>query len=147
MASVLQQCCGDAWEVIQGRKRIIRNRIIDVDKDFDQEEDSESTDYGWLSPKGEFYPVEFGKHQAWSADYLLSLYRDGKISYDKAKISSENASDLLIESGWILIHNPSRNRIEISKNESKTETKPQKEFLYEFFYKHGMQERANKLYE
>lgn len=148
MESILDQCCKDAWEVVRGRKRIVGNRIIDVEKNSDNRENSESYEYGWLSPKGEFYPVEFGNHQAWASDYLLSLYRNGKISYEESRVRNNgNSGDLLIEMGWILIHNPSRQCIKISKDESKRETKPQREFLYDFFYKHGMAEKANELYE
>lgn len=146
--TVLEQCCNDAWEVIRGRKRIVGNQIVDIDQNSDEEKDSESNEYGWLSPKGDFYPVEFGNHQAWAADYLLKLYRKGEISYEKARIKGDgNAGDLLIGMGWILIHNPTRQYITISKDESKRETKAQKEFLYDFFCKHGMEKKANELYE
>lgn len=148
MGKYLEQCCNDAWEVIRGRKRIVGNKIIDVKQNSDYEEDLQSTEYGWLSPKGEFYPVEFGNHQAWASDYLLNLYRNGKISYEEVRVKDNaNAGDLLIKMGWILIHNPSRQHIKISKDESKRETKPQKQFLYDFFCKHGMTEKANELYE
>lgn len=145
MGKFLDQCCKDAWEVIRGRKRIVGNKIIDVKQEPDVEE--KSPEYGWLSPKGEFYPVGFGSHQAWAADYLLDLYRNNKISYGEARAEDNgNAGDLLTGKGWILIHNPSRQHIEISKDESIKETKQQKEFLYDFFIGHGMTEKANRLY-
>ena len=148
MGIILEQCCNDAWEVICGRKRIVRNRIIDVEQNSDSEENSESEEYGWLSPKGDFYSVEFGNHQAWAADYLLKLYRSGKISYEEAKIHNNgNAGDVLIDLGWILIHNPNQNNLKATWNISNRMTKVQKEFLYDFLCKHGMTKEANKLYE
>lgn len=138
MKSVLQKCCNDAWDVIRGRKRIVGNKIIDIEREDEAKEELKPSDYGWLSPDGTFYPVEFGKHQAWAASYLLSLCKSGKISYEKAKLrNSGDSGDALIEIGWILIHNPSRRSIQITRDESKRITEPQQKFLYNFIYNHG----------
>lgn len=146
MKSVLEQCCDDAWAVIRGRKRIIRNKIIDVEQSSEAEEEVNMSDYGWLSPDGTFYQVEFGNHQAWASYYLLSLYRDGKISYEKAKLRNNgDAGDSLIEMGWILIHNPSRLSIKITRDETKRMTQSQMEFLYNYLCEHGETEKAEEL--
>lgn len=128
MKSVLEQCCDDAWDVIQGRKRIARNRIIDVDPE--KSEEKVKSDYGWLSPDGVFYPIEFGNHQAWAAEYLLKLYREGKISYEQAnRKDNGNVGDLLTDMGWILIHNPHGYGFKITRNLSKRVTNKQKDYL------------------
>lgn len=144
MKSVLKQCCDDAWDVIQGRKRIVKNKIIDVEPEGSEEETK--SDYGWLSPYGVFYPVEFGNHQAWAFSYLSSLYRSGIISYEKLKSkNSGDAGDVLIEMGWILIHNPSRCAMKITRDESKRITEPQREVLYKFLCDQGEIEKAERL--
>lgn len=83
--------------------------------------------YGWLSPDGTFYPVEFGKHQMWAANYLLKLYRDDKISYEQANVG--DPGDLLTDMGWILIHNPHGFGLKITRNLSKRVTDKQKDYL------------------
>lgn len=146
MKSVLQQCCDGAWDVIRGRKRIVRNRIIEVEQEEEPEEEKKPSDYGWLSPDGTFYPVEFGNHQAWAASYLLSLYRSGKISYEQAKLRNNGDSgDTLIEMGWVLIHNPSRCAIKVTRDESRRITELQRGFLYGFLCDHGELDKAERL--
>lgn len=146
MKSVLQQCCDDAWDVIRGRKRIVGNRIIEVEQEKESEGEKKPSDYGWLSPDGTFYPVEFGKHQAWAASYLLSLYRTGKISYEQARLRNNgDAGDSLIEIGWVLIHNPSRFSVKITRDEAKRMTQFQREFLYSYLCEHGEIEKAERL--
>ena len=146
MGSILNQCANDAWDVIRGRKKIVGNTIVDV-KEKPEYTDKAEAEYGWLAPDGSFYPVEFGNHQAWASEYLLRLYRENKISYNEAKIgANQNAGDILTDMGWILIHNPSNMLIKVTRNESKTITKSQKEFLYDFYTKHGEVEKANELY-
>ena len=66
----------------------------------------------------------------------------------EAKIEeNQNAGDVLVDMGWILIHNPNNMLIKVTRNESKTITKSQKEFLYDFYLKHGDTEKANELYK
>ena len=104
MGSILEQCANDAWDVIRGRKKIIGNTIVDVQEESESVDKTE-TEYGWLSPDGVFYTVE-----------------------------------------WILIHNPSNMLIKVTRNESKTISKAQKEFLYDFYLRHGDTGKANELY-
>ena len=128
MGKYLDQCCENAWDVIRGRKKIIGNRIIDIE---DVEEAvNKREEYGWLAPDGTFYPVEFGNHQAWASEYLLILYHEGKISYEQAKCKDkENVGDLLTDMGWILIHNPHGYDFQITRNLSKRVTNKQKDYL------------------
>lgn len=146
MGNILDKCADDAWDVIRGRKKIVGNVIVDV-QEASESVDKRKTDYGWLEPNGAFHPVEFGNHQVWASKYLLRLYREGKITYDEAKIGlNQNAGDILVNMGWILIHNPSNMMIKVTRNESKTITKSQTEFLYDFYLKQGNIRKANELY-
>lgn len=128
MGKYLDQCCEDAWDVIRGRKKIIGNKIIDIE---DVEETvNKREEYGWLAPDGTFYPVEFGNHQAWDSEYLLRLYHEGKISYEQVRCKDNgDVGDLLTDMGWILIHNPHGYDFKITRNLSKRVTNKQKDYL------------------
>lgn len=128
LEKILDQCCDNAWDVIRGRKRIIGNKIINVTNAFVDANNEEQ--YGWLAPDGTFYSVEFGNHQAWAGEYLLNLYREGKISYEQARINDNgDIGGLLTDMGWILIHNPHGYGFKITRNLSKRVTNKQKEYL------------------
>ena len=129
MGKYLDQCCEDAWDVIRGRKKIVGNKIIKIG-DVKEVESKSKENYGWLAPDGTFYSVEFGNHQAWAAEYLLKLYREGKISYEQAsRKDNGDIGDLLTDMGWILIHNPHGYDFKITRNLSKRVTNKQKEYL------------------
>lgn len=86
--------------------------------------------YGWLAPDGTFYPVGFGEHQAWAANYLLKLYNDGKMFYEQISLKdNKNVGDLLIDMNWILIHNPHGYGLKITRDLSKRITIKQKDYL------------------
>jgi hypothetical protein len=133
MGAFLNQCCEDAWEVIRGRKKIVGRSITDFQ---DKEKSETQQEYGWLSPNGKFYPVEFGGHQSWASQYLL---KEGDL-----KEEDPCAGDILIERGWILLHNPCLNNIQVTKS-NKNYTKKQKDFLYDYFIKYGMGNKANEI--
>ena len=49
------------------------------------------TDYGWLSPKGEFYPSDWGTHQEKAIDIVNKImcfqdYNDNKVRYKYFKL-------------------------------------------------------------
>lgn len=130
MGKYLDQCYNDAWDVIRGRKKIVGNKIIDIEGVEGIEKKSEEV-YGWLAPNGKFYPVEFGNHQAWASEYLLKLYRDGEISDKQARPNDNgDVGDLLTDMGWILIHNPHGYDFKITRNLSKRVTNKQKDYLH-----------------
>ena len=117
----LNKCMNDAWDIVQGRKRIIRNKIIsNTDKEM----------YGWLAPDGKFYESDFGEHQTWASEYLLKEFEKDNI---ENLLSHDNPGDKLTEMGWILIHNPSGFQLSITRDKSKRITIRQKDFLLEYF--------------
>lgn len=74
--------------------------------------------------------MEFGNHQAWASEYLLRLYREGKISYEQVRREDNgDVGDLLTDMGWILIHNPHGYDLKITRNLSKRVTNKQKDYL------------------
>ena len=141
MGEFLNQCANDAWEVIQGRKKIVGNRIIDCNKG--EKIKNESKDFGWLAPDGTFYSVDFGNHQAWASKYLLDEYRKGNIESK----CNENPGDKLCEMGFILIHNPHGYNLSITRDLSKRITLKQKDFLLDYFEENGLTEWSYKLLE
>ena len=143
MGRFLQQCADDAWDVMQGRKKVVGNKVVETtDADMIEKE----TEYGWLEPSGKFHPVEFAKHQTWAAKYLLKLVEEGIISFEEARLKDDkNCGDLLTERGWVLIHNPSQHNIKITRDLSKRLTKAQADYLYDFLLKHGKRKEANEL--
>lgn len=142
MGKYLDECCKDAWDVIRGRKKIVGNRIIEVSSVEDIEDKKEEIEYGWLSPDGIFYPVEFAKHQAWASSYVLKLCKNGDISFDEAPRS--DAGDWLVDRGWVLIHNP-YHTLKITMNPVGRLTKRQKDFLYAYLSSRGKIDEANKI--
>lgn len=146
MGSILDQCANDAWDVIRGRKKIVGNIIIDTKEEEIEYIEKPETEYGWLSPDGRFYNVEFAKHQTWAAKYIKELYKNGNISIEELRKAGNgnHAGDWLVERGWVLIHNPSQYDIQVTSNGNLT--KSQREFLYDFYIKRGDNKKANEIY-
>lgn len=51
MGKYLDQCCKDAWDVIRGRKKIVGNRIVNIEV-AEEIENKNKEVYGWLAPDG-----------------------------------------------------------------------------------------------
>lgn len=144
MCKYLNQCLDDAWDVIRGRKQIVHNKIVPIDdiimsnKDYKEE-------YGWLSPDGTFYPVEFAKHRYWAAAYIKKMRKSGGIT-DTTMVPEKEPGDYLIRHGWVLLHNPHNYEFKVTADPTKSYTKSQIDFLYDYFMKHGMENKANELF-
>ena len=97
-------------------------------------------DYGWLSPEGKFYAVDWAKHEEWANEYC-----------QKYKIENENfltsSGDKLIKRGWILLHSTTQEKARINDQCLKPYTKRQKEFLYDYFMERDRTAEANELWE
>ena len=144
MGKFLQQCTDDAWDVMKGRKKVVGNKVVETTK---EDTTGKETEYGWLEPSGKFHPVEFGNHQMWASEYILNLFQEGKISYEEANLSNkQDTGDVLVNRGWVLIHNPSQHQIKITRDLSKRLTKAQTDYLYNFLRKHEREKEANELY-
>lgn len=104
-------------------------------------EDKFPESYGWIDPRGQFYPVDWGDHQKWAYGKSVELgYIDSEQSVDLY-----NGGDVLTERGWVLLHNPSRGIPQIQQSQTKRMTKAQKEFLYKYFTDRGLDEQANEV--
>lgn len=98
-------------------------------------------DYGWLSPDGTFYKVEWSEHNAWAAKKLETDFGE-----TVSKTERLHPADAMTKRGWILLHNPSFGPPRITKSDRNL-TKAQAEFLYEFFIERNMKEEANSVIE
>ena len=102
--------------------------------------------YGWLSPDGKFFEVEWGSHNSWASDYIDKNYPNVPTSpYEEGYYSC----DFLIRKGWILLHNPYEIQgiANITDNEISNASKKQKEFLYDYFMERDMPSNAKNVWK
>lgn len=107
---------------------------------------SETQGYGWLSPSGEFYQVSWGDHDSWAQDHIKELLDWESLSL-KERISAAGMGDVLMNHGWILLHNPSHGTPFPTRKPGKRYTRAQAEFLYDYFIQYGDRRQANAVME
>lgn len=110
--------------------------------------------YGWLSPSGTFYPVEWLHHDDF-AELTVAKKGWGEDFWEWHKdMSAEDGifrhlihrDYLIMKRGWVLLHNPQQCQPFATCEEYKL-TKAQREFLFDYFYKLKDYEAANKYIE
>ena len=111
----------------------------------DKKENRSPYEYGWLSPSGEFFPVEWGEHQSWALKKIRELY--GNRWYERYHEAGETPGDILVDDGWVLIHNPAMGSPVITNSARKRLTRAQTEYLYDYFMKYGMRDEAKEVLE
>lgn len=94
--------------------------------------------YGWLAPDGTFMPVEWGEHQGWAFEKAKEL------GYVTAAIDYSRGGDILVEHGWVLLHNPGLGIAIVTRDENKRLTKPQREFLFNYYTDRGLPDQAQE---
>ena len=102
--------------------------------------------YGWLSPNGEFHPVDWCEHQEWAELQVekMGLCDEFEKWNDTESHSMQLWGDFLCEKGWILLHNPARGTAKVTRNESKRITKAQSEFLFNYYTDRGKHDLAKE---
>lgn len=98
-------------------------------------------DYGWLEPSGKFHEVPFGEHQGWAWQKALELGFSGE-AFDRGL-----GGDVLLEHGWVLLDNPGMGLARPTISESKSLTKAQREFLFDYYTERGKHDLAKKYLE
>ena len=117
------------------------------------EKDGHEDNYGWLAPNGEFCPVEWGDHQGWAHEKVLDLglIKDDEIWTDcegnEHYVWTGEEGDILVDRGWVLLHNPSRGVALVTKNPARPLTKAQNEFLYNYYEDRGLMSKAYEFME
>lgn len=94
--------------------------------------------YGWLEPSGEFHPVEWGEHQKW-ARALLREEVGGRY-LDMSDQARNYPGDVLVERGWVLLHNPAMGVPVVTT--TRRLTMAQRKFLYDYYAQLGEYETA-----
>lgn len=91
---------------------------------------------GWLSPRGDFFPADWGKH-CLEAERIL-----GKLGLYEEFIGQNlfNAGDFLSGRGYVLLHNPSKKKL-IATTFCPL-SKAQRNFLYGYFLELGRKKEA-----
>lgn len=90
-------------------------------------------DYGWLEPGGTFYPVSFGCHQGWAAEYCKKHFPEFKEGLRKGTHHFDTAGDWLRDRGWVLLHNPGMGLARPTCASDRRLTKAQRDFLYGYY--------------
>ena len=117
-------------------------------------EDKYDDNYGWLEPNGTFHPVEFAEHQSWAREKVIELGwigedRDSWVDADGNThyFCLGNEGDILVEHGWVLLHNPGRGIAFVTSSDEKPLTKAQREFLFGYYTDRGQDDLARKYLE
>lgn len=119
-----------------------------------EEEGCPVCDYGWLSPDGEFFPVDFAEHGKWAQEWLddnMPFKDHPEIYYmtdDNGTRHHITCGDVLIYSlGWVLLNSPYRGKAKATHDPKRDYTKAQKDFLYGYYIERGRMEEAASLFE
>lgn len=107
---------------------------------------AEDDDYGWLEPDGTYHPVEWCEHGNWAGDYLRNKGKDADGYWDLLGEHFDPGDALVYNFGWVLLHSPSRGNAFPTFDDTKGLTKPQKEFLFDYYRKRGRNREADALY-
>lgn len=117
-------------------------------KRMTDETEHKTADYGWLEPDGIFHGVEWGDHEKWANKYLqkkLSVEEYRHVIFGGNNVMS--AGDYLTTKGWVLLHNPSMGIAFPTRDSTKRYTKPQKDFLYDYYIERDCHEEANAIWQ
>ena len=94
--------------------------------------------YGFFSPDGEFFPIEYGGHN----EFACKWCKENGVKFDDYPLDY-----LIQERGWVLMHNPGLGQPFPTMSETKPLTKAQREAMYDYYVKAGREKEAYALYE
>lgn len=107
-------------------------------------------DYGWLFPDGKFEPVEFGDHLSWAMKWLKKHDPEWK-NYETMMEHGHDFSDagdvLNQKYHAVLLHNPGLGYARVTSLDLRGMTKAQKEFLYDYYKKRGLDREADDIWK
>lgn len=100
-------------------------------------------DFGWLDQRGNYYPVAFEDHESWATAKVIEL---GLV--DETNVVYGRCGDLLVQQGWVLIHNPCCDgSIPYVEGCIKPRTKAQREFLFDYYSERNRPDLAQRYFE
>lgn len=116
---------------------------IAVIREETHEEIEDASEYGWLSPTGEFFPGEWGTHEEIATNIISDKgWADEFWNYPNEPLGTTSGDYLCHVKGWVLVHCPARFG-HVQVQQGKRLTKKQREFLYNYFNAQGERLRAN----
>lgn len=130
---------GYSW-LIKPHQKVGKNFSPLLQSFFEAEKHDDN--YGWLAPDGTFHAVEWGEHQSWAYNKLVELE-----AIDDSTLYNAREGDALVERGWALLHNSGLGIAEVTKSQTKTLTKAQREFLFGYYTDRGKDDIARKYIE
>lgn len=147
-----------AWKLAKYNNDAVNNPMLESFLEQRKREISGKNthdDYGWLDPEGNFYPVEWCRHDEWARNYLnvnkpfdennANLYWTTDKDGNKQHISGGDV--LILNMHWALLHNPYRGLAQLQYNNAYGLTNAQKKFLYDYFIERNRHTEANALYD
>lgn len=104
--------------------------------------------YGWLEPNGTFHEVPWCDHQEFAQDTIREHGWWDDFRHRGEDTFFSCAGDYLtMVKGWALLHNPGRGVAFVTRDESKRLTKAQREFLFDYYAKRKMLDKAKEYLE
>ena len=135
----LHKCIMDFYE--NGLPKMMNN-------EENKKEKYEEKEFGWLSPLADWYESEWGTHEEKAYEIIVSnCWEDEYFDWcDKQPTCSiGRCGDFLSEiKGYVLIHNPSLLGGDYIVTNTKSITKKQRNFLYDYFMDMNMKLIAEK---
>lgn len=119
---------------------------------LDRMSSDSSDDYGWLETDGTFHPVEWGDHEKWASEWLkankpFSEFAELYWLEQNGERQHITGGDVLVfKLHWVLLHNPFQGIAEPKYDMTRTLTKAQKEFLFDYYIERGKTDKANALF-
>lgn len=93
-------------------------------------------------PTGVFTEVDFGSHENWAREYILKHHYMSKEKM--LKENRHNCGDYLVyKLNWCLLHSP---LMQAPTVQYKNLTNAQRDFLYDYFLRHNLPDRANEIF-
>lgn len=129
-------------------QRAMLPQVAEFTQRMTQSEDLEP-DYGWLFPDGRFEPVEFGDHLSWAMKWLKKHdpeWKDHRAMMEHGHDFSDAGDVLNRKYKAVLLHNPAMGYALITNMNFTEMTKAQKEFLYDYYIKRGLNDKANEVW-
>lgn len=92
--------------------------------------------YGWLEPNGDFHEVAWSEHEKFAEGYVLNARW--------AIANFKSFGDILLNHGWVLLHNPMKGVAFVTHNDRLHLSTNQIDFLRNYYEQRGLMEEASK---
>ena len=105
--------------------------------------------YGWLEPNGTFHEVAWCDHQEFAQKIIEERgWKEEYEFFDDWHHAIYQAGDFLTtRKGWVLLHNPGKGVAYVTRDEVRPLTKAQREFLFDYYAKRKMMDKAKEYLE